>query len=335
MYKLHIYNPEHDMALARNSEFFTPPKAALLIRRRYGHIPAFWADDGDWVLVDDAANAERMLALEVKPCANVKFVETSDLKNLTKGLLPQKILPWGWDRVIVKTLLDANPLFSAMVPSVDELDEIRRLSSRRFASEEILPFLRSLDSSLVGEMSVFSSSLDELENIVSCSERLVLKSPWSCSGRGVRMVSESLDDSEKGWCRRVLQEQGFLMIEPLYDRVLDIGAEFMIDDGGVRYLGLNIFETQNGAFRNNVALSEEERKRLLLSYIAGELYDKVIQGVLQVTSNHFCGHYSGPFGIDMMVVNDKGGFALHPCVELNLRRTMGHGEIGGKRAVEQ
>lgn len=33
------------------------------------------------------------------------------------------------------------------------------------------------------------------------------------------------------------------------------------------------------------------------------------------------GIYSGPFGIDMMVLN---GGKIHPCVELNLRGTMGH-----------
>jgi hypothetical protein len=40
----------------------------------------------------------------------------------------------------------------------------------------------------------------------------------------------------------------------------------------------------------------------------------------------FKGKYQGPFGIDMMVVStaDKDGFLLHPCVEINLRRTMGH-----------
>ena len=32
------------------------------------------------------------------------------------------------------------------------------------------------------------------------------------------------------------------------------------------------------------------------------------------------GGYVGPFGIDMMVTKE----GLHPCVEINLRRTMGH-----------
>ena len=32
----------------------------------------------------------------------------------------------------------------------------------------------------------------------------------------------------------------------------------------------------------------------------------------------------GIAGIDMMVVRGNGSFLLHPCVEINLRRTMGH-----------
>jgi hypothetical protein len=42
-----------------------------------------------------------------------------------------------------------------------------------------------------------------------------------------------------------------------------------------------------------------------------------------VNFRHF---YQGPFGVDMMVVarDDCNGFMLHPCVEINLRRTMGH-----------
>jgi hypothetical protein len=33
------------------------------------------------------------------------------------------------------------------------------------------------------------------------------------------------------------------------------------------------------------------------------------------------GNYVGPFGVDMMALPDG---KVHPCVELNLRKTMGH-----------
>lgn len=34
--------------------------------------------------------------------------------------------------------------------------------------------------------------------------------------------------------------------------------------------------------------------------------------------------YAGPLGIDMMVVRQDDTLLLHPCVEMNLRATMGH-----------
>ena len=55
--KLHIFNPEHDIALAYNSILFTPPHAGRELRSDLGFIPALWADDGDFVLVDDVEAA--------------------------------------------------------------------------------------------------------------------------------------------------------------------------------------------------------------------------------------------------------------------------------------
>ena len=31
-----------------------------------------------------------------------------------------------------------------------------------------------------------------------------------------------------------------------------------------------------------------------------------------------------PLGVDMMIVRGENGYAVHPCVEVNLRRTMGY-----------
>ena len=56
-------------------------------------------------------------------------------------------------------------------------------------------------------------------------------------------------------------------------------------------------------------------------YVSLDLLDTVSQQVAQQLD---LGDYRGPFGIDMMVVRGDDGFLLHPCVEINLRRTMGH-----------
>jgi hypothetical protein len=58
-------------------------------------------------------------------------------------------------------------------------------------------------------------------------------------------------------------------------------------------------------------------------------------------------NYEGPFGIDMMVVANPDAtsekslaadieerqFLLHPCVEINLRRTMGHVALALTRLI--
>ena len=51
--KLHIFNPEHDLALAANLKQFTAPHAGRQLRSDLAFIPALWAEEGDLVLVDD------------------------------------------------------------------------------------------------------------------------------------------------------------------------------------------------------------------------------------------------------------------------------------------
>ncbi len=325
MYRLHIYNPEHDIALGKNTDMFTPPKAARLMRETFGHIPAYWAEDGDWILVDDVQHAEEMLDKEQRKHADVRFVDVKDLSRLTADGLPSAILPWGWDKYLVKRLLSANSLFKGLVPSAEQLDVIRHLSSREFVATSLLPELVSLDDRLVGRMSV-ARSMDELMcEMDSCSGDVVLKSPWSCSGRGVRFISGNMTDSEMGWCRNILAEQGLLMIEPLYDKVCDFAMEFMADErNGTQFLGLNVFETRNGAYINNVTESTESKLQGLTEHVPQALLEKVRDNIVSMTSGLLRGKYSGPFGVDMMIIKDHTEMKVHPCVELNLRRTMGH-----------
>ena len=50
---LHIFNPEHDIALASNLANFTAPHAGRELRADLGYLPVLWAEEGDMVLVDN------------------------------------------------------------------------------------------------------------------------------------------------------------------------------------------------------------------------------------------------------------------------------------------
>ncbi len=327
--KLHIYNPEHDISLARDTGGTAIPRAALHARRLYGHVPAYWAQDGDMVVVEDTEGALARLEAEGRSHAKVDFVTLGDVGRLSDGELPAEIVPWGWDRGIAGILTGANPLHARLIPSGTRLREIRKMSSRVFAAEEVLPRVLSAVPGLVGRMEVFSGTGRELAELVRERKQLVLKSPWSCSGRGVRFVRGEMTDNDAGWAANVIGKQGCILVEPLYDKALDFSMEFRADEkSGTEYLGLGIFETgPGGAYRKNTVATEEDKLRIVEKHVPPETLLKVRNAVVGTTSRLFRDRYTGPFGVDMMVVRTGETTGVHPCVELNLRYTMGHAAL--------
>ena len=326
--RIHVFNPEHDIALAANQKRFTAPHAGRQMRADLGFIPALWADNGDLVLVDDVEAALEAVRHIKKNVHDVRFITLADLKNIE---YPEdgrvKIKPWGWDCTIKEQLLRADYRLQQYIPSDSSIDQIRHISSRRFASEHILPILHDTNCKVVGESCYCETEADVLAVMFRYGTS-VLKSPWSSSGRGVRYVpAKQPDDHVLGWVRNILRQQGGIMVEPLYPKVYDFGMEFYATaEGVIEYRGLSLFATRGGAYTGSICATEKDKREMLSQYVDLQLLDKVKQLVVSCLAPKLAGVYSGPFGIDMMAVakNSGSGFLLHPCVELNLRRTMGH-----------
>ena len=326
--KIHIFNPEHDIALAMHRDLFTAPHMVRQFRRDLGGIAALWADNGDIVVVDDVQTAEESIRHLKKYSRNVQFVNFSGLHNLSvEDMIDVAVCPWGWDRTIGRELVEASENIGLAVLSEDRMEMVRKMSNRSFAATYFLPALKAVSSRCVGD-SFYCATSEELEFVVKRNEQSVLKAPWSCSGRGVRYVLSELDDHQVGWCRNIIARQGGIMVEPYYNKVIDFGLEFEISEAGqVNYCGLSLFHTKNGAYIGNVLATEERKREMLSKYISLHLVDEVCQTIVSVAQRFLSRSYSGPFGVDMMVVADEqenGSLMLHPCVELNLRRTMGH-----------
>ncbi len=338
---LHIFNPEHDLALACNRPNFTPPHAARRLRACLGFLPALWAQDGDAVLVDNVEAAEKdykktLMRLHRRVDGNrmrrVMFTAdassvlgdiNNDISSRTlRPMHPVAISPWGWDGVLCNQLLRQG-VAKEHLPSLDEVDDIRMLSHRRLAAE-LLSRLK-IDGT-VGEARVLSK-YEEVVTFVSDYVDVVFKAPWSSSGRGLRFVDTFIDAHREGWIKNVLNAQGSIMAEPRYAKVKDFGMEFCCcADGTVVYEGLSLFATQNGAYTGNVLATERVKEQTMARYLSPSLLEDIKALIIENMTILLRGRYTGPFGVDMMVVAREGGdgFLLHPCVEINLRRTMGH-----------
>lgn len=318
---LHIFNPEHDIALAYDVPHLTIPHVAQEMRMNLGFLPAFWAKDGDAVLVDDIKYALKASKPYKGVIADVLFVEKADLASLPID----GVKPWGWDRRVCAELAE-NGVAADILPTAEQLADVRRFSDREQTKEMLHAVRKGIEGDTCGE-SFVATAMDEACSIIRQLGNAVVKAPWSSSGRGVRYVSDAADQPKLSWIRHTLQHQGKVMIEPRYNKMCDFAMEFVsTPDGSVRYCGLSVFQTLNAQYTGNVVGSERFKRDLLSRYVSETLLDDIAGRLEKSLTAMLSGRYVGELGVDMMAVAGAEGdkFLLHPCVEINLRRTMGH-----------
>ena len=177
---LHIFNPGHDLALAADIDNFTPPHAARSLRASLDYLPALWAKDGDVVLVGDVAHARRAFTRVAQQVAkyrqwheaDVEFVEEHELRHIDIS----EVEPWGWDRSLAYDLR-RHGIDESLLPDAEELRRVRDESHRRTAMQ------------LLSELRISEAfecyTLDEILYIINKYNKVVVKAPWSSSGRGI------------------------------------------------------------------------------------------------------------------------------------------------------
>lgn len=300
---LHIFNPSHDEALASGSPFFTPSQVALQMEEELSDFPRLWTTEGD--------------------------VCRSDLFS---WLGVKRIEPWGWDARIRRMLRkDGAP--DDLLPDDKMLEQIRSLSSRRTVTR-LLPQLVASCEGTLGE-SFFFTSEAQLYAWLDEQGEVILKAPWSCSGRGVFRSSALPAPSLRSRIGRIIAEQGGIEAEPYYAGGHDFAMEFRCIDGEAHYLGASVFLTSaGGQYRGNIVDSEENLMQRLeaMSPDASRtryIYNNVRRELTALLSLHIAPLYDGPVGVDMLLVGER----IHPMLEINLRQTMGSVAIRLRKKV--
>lgn len=324
---LHVFNPEHDIALAYNDPYFTAPRAGRQMRICLEWLPLLWANDGDLILTHEPIDNKDYIYPNIPNLPRCQFVTYKQLNHWKNGITC--IDAWGWDSAIRHEFIKNN-IPSQLLPTDEQLTHIRSLSHRRYAMQT-LKELRD-DYSLNSfketcELEGKASEIHSLPDFISYTKsmnRFVLKSPWSSSGRGVRLITHGVDFALEKWARGVIRLQGAIMIEPLYEKVIDFGAEFISCNDKVKFVGLSIFQTLKGTYEGNLLESEHQKETFLSQWISIDFLHAIIQKLCLILSRDVAQWYEGCIGVDMMIVNTGEHTALHPCVEINLRRTMGH-----------
>ena len=325
--QIHFFNPDHDIALALNQRRFATPHVGRQMRSDLGYIPALWAEDGDVVVVEDIDAAELLYKRhKLTSRARVEFVTTEQLENTVSGD-SYRFAPWGWNKSIRSTFLDAK-IPKTMLPSELQLDSIRMLSNRALAVK-LLSSMKGMQG-VIG-ISAVCNTAKEVEEALKQHQDIVVKAPWSSSGRGVRYISidDGPNENVQKWINNTLEKQGSIIVEKKCRKIQDFAMEFQAKaDGKVVYDGLSLFTTKNGAYTGNILLPEDEKEEYLHRYLSPTLLDEVKKQIEVFLTTEINGAYVGPLGVDMMICSPwedgTSAVVLNPCIEINMRRTMGH-----------
>lgn len=304
MKKLYLFNPENDMALASGSFYYMPPASAKKMAADLSTLPVWYAERESAVLLADSRQVEW---LRKTVCFPLKVDGVLEIPAETF-----EIMPWGWSSALLHRLGKDGMR--------DDVEVIRKLSSRKMAVD-LLPELRLENT--VGE-SFWFTTLEGVSMFALKHGKVLLKAPWSGSGKGIQPLCGQPDDNLKGWIKRVIASQGGVVGEPFYHKVKDFAMEFSVSSGKAVFVGYSLFEADaRGIYKENLLASDEAIEGILGNYISRVLLKDIRARLLDKLSLRYGTDYHGYLGVDMMVVQTEGGYVLHPCVEINVRMNMG------------
>lgn len=317
---LHIFNPDSDYALANGRRWFTPPAHVVAVRRELALLPAIYAAPGDAILLLDspAVSIESLKYHELAAEKNLAVATPKDLARHPGIFAQHRVEPWGWNAAMRQFALDKLGAETG-VPDATAIDNIRRLSHRCTS----ISFLSTMAQYISQEITIPEEITDAEEGMKAwrSDRHRFFKAPWSSSGRGILLADDLEERHVRPWISGVIARQGAVIMEKAYTRRLDFATEWICGrESAPLFLGFSVFRTsRRGKYHSNVNDSQSNLRSIIESHTDADI-NMIVDMQAKAIESFIAPFYSGPLGIDMLVT-DSG--AVNPCVEINLRHTMG------------
>lgn len=318
--KLYVFNPDTDMALAHNNENYLAPASVSQMAHDLALLPMWYTLSEGAVLAPSAYNADFLKEMQRLFSLSVQLVTEPELSECAEV----QVFPWGWNLTLRKHLIKAG-LSEQKLPTAEHLATYRELSSRKIAMEVLSVFDWESREGCCGQ-SYYLPFLLSCKEFVERQKNCVLKAPWSGSGKGLNWCQGIFTKSVEGWCEHIIKTQGFVSGEPLYNKVEDFAMEFYSDGHGkVLFMGYSLFATnKSGAYSGNILMSSPGIEKRIEKYVPLYTIVYIREKLCGMLSEIYGTTYTGYLGVDMMVcLLSDNKYAVHPCVEINMRMNMG------------
>ncbi|WP_304296380.1 hypothetical protein [Porphyromonas gulae] len=316
--RLLLFNPGHEMVPEIiGKKPYVPPPVVRTMMRDLGLLPAWLTKSGqDYVFC---------------PEETLPIPDTHPLKPEARLLqIPDTALPsndytldmWGQSPVWLAALQHRFPWLST-VSAPHYPHELYQRSHRSEAT-------RCLEAIGRGEIAArWFTSVDDFlgqkQRYFPPDSALLAKLPSSSSGRGLLWLGASPTESEIDLLTKALRCASSFSVEPVLDVRQDWAAEFYSDGKGrLDFVGWSRFDTnKRGAYLGNRLATQTDLTAELTEAVGAKAHEEAITSVRDYLRERFATLYTGYIGVDMAVYAQEDHLLLHPCIEINVRYTMG------------
>lgn len=303
------------MAVRQDGKNYTPPRAIAEMERDLAPLMTFLGQDGDGII--GAPPDPALTELWARWFGTRAYIDEREAKSLVGS--GDVIAPWGVSRDVSHRfgIVDAagawawrNLLSRKTSVSVEwEAGEIIGLTP------DANPILAQTEPELAKALS---------ENAAN-GGRVVLKSLWSASGRGVRFFQNNLGSGEaEAYGRKCLSADGGVVVERALRRLAEFSYIFTPEAGGLKLEGINRYHSsESGGMGWELAGPQPLMYDLSPHKHVIEAGAEALRHVIGRKANE--AGYVGPAGVDAMIYETEDGRRkLRCCTEVNMRHCMGH-----------
>ena len=323
---IHSFNPGHETAVLNASKHYQPAANQLKMQRELAFLPAWYAQPDDFICIETPF--DEVFQNEVRSFNEVaKPLLINELEENRTQLSNQVVELWGLSPASIHRFEQLSEHYQLHWQIPEWKDVFRRLGSR-FAAHDVLAHLirkiPAIDKSLLPDWLV---TIEEIETYLERHlEKSLLKSPYSSSGRGLLWLSPGkLPRSEQQIISGILKKQSHVSIEKALDKQLDFSLHFVIDPKRqTQFTGYSVFQTnEKGAYKKSLLADQETLEKQITTYIPIDLLLQVKSELRDEIQTFYAPHYTGNIGVDMLIYRSDKRYGLDPCVEINMRKSMG------------
>ncbi len=339
--RLHLFNPTCDFAIANELPTWQPNKILQKMEQDLDTLPVYLASKDDKIIVHKLPS-KRFIRQLKRLNLSAGFITSSNIDCIKQPFILQ---PWGWSPVIKKMYEDSFEdihFFNRL--KVDFNPQTKYYFSRAFSKDIVTLFLEKTTSANCYISKKYfpqiATSQEQITALFKEWRQIVLKFPWSSSGRGLIFLRKD-NIHQKIWekVHAVINSQGFIMVEPLLNKVLNIGIEFVSENNKIQYFGKNYFITDSkgqyeGSYLNG--LPQQDVQPQVVDFLQNHLFKTIDLLMQTLQESQLSSIYEGYFGVDMLIFYDKNNqLKIHPCLEINVRTTMGHVALSLEKMIEK